>query len=80
MLGVTTQLFRSDIGIDSKVESPPLSPVAECPRLEESWLDSHGESSSEKEWYRAETGSNNAAEVVVNPAAERVAQKQICQP
>ena len=50
---VTTQLFRSDIGIDSEAESPTLSPVAERPRLEESWEDSHRESSSEEEWYRA---------------------------
>ena len=38
------------IGIDSEAESPPLSPVAERPRLEESWVDSHRESSYEEEW------------------------------
>ena len=77
---MTTQLFRSDIGIDSEAESSPLSPVAERPRLEESWVDSHRESSSEEEWYRAESGSDSAAEEVVKPAAEMVAEKQISQP
>ena len=76
MFVVTTQLFRSDIEIDSEAESPPLSPVVERPRLVESWLDSHSESSSEEEWCRGETGSNNAAEVVVKLEAERVAEKQ----
>ena len=59
---VTTKLFSSNIGIDSKAESPPLSPVVERPRLEESWVDSH----REEEWYRAETGSGSAAEEAVN--------------
>ena len=78
---VTTKLFSSDIGFDSEAESPPLSPVAKRPKLEERWVDSHRESSSEEEWYRAETGSDSAAEevLVVNPAAERVAEAQISQ-
>ena len=76
---VTPKLFSSDIGIDSEAESPPLSPVAERPRLEESWVDSHRESSSEEEWYRAETGSDRCRGGSKS-AAERVAEKQISQP
>ena len=76
---VTTKLFSSDIGIDSEAESPPLSPVAEHPRLEESWVDSHREPSSEVESYRTETDSDSAAEEVVKLAAERVAEKLISQ-
>ena len=72
---VTTKLFSSNIGIDSEAESPPLSPVAEHPRLEESWVDSHREPCSEVESYRTKTGSDSAAE----EAAERVAEKQISQ-
>ena len=33
-----------------------------------------------KNGYRAETGSDSAAEEAVKPAAERVAEKQISQP
>ena len=76
---VKKKLCSSDIGIDSEAESPPLSPVAEHPRFEESWVDSHREPSSEVESYRTETGSDNAAEEAVKPAAERVAEKQISQ-
>ena len=76
---VITKLFSSDIGIDSEAESPPLSPAAEHPRLEESWVDSHRESSSEVESYRTKTGSDSAAEEVVKLAAEIVAEKQISQ-
>ena len=42
---VTTKVFSSDIGIDSEADSPPLSPLAEHPRLGESWVDSHKEPS-----------------------------------
>ena len=69
-------LFSSDIGIDSEAESTPLSPVAEHPRLEESWVYLQREPPSEVESYRTETGSDSAAEEVVKLAAERVAEKQ----
>ena len=76
---VKKKLFSSDIGIDSEAESPPLSPVAEHPRLEESWIDSHREPSSEVELYRTENGSDSTAEEVLKLAAERVVEKQISQ-
>ena len=52
--------------------------MAERPRLEKSWVDSHREPSAD-ESYRAETGMDRAAEEVVKPAAERVAEAQISQ-
>ena len=63
---VKNKLFSSDIGIDREAEFPPLSPVAEHPRLGESWVDSHGEPYPEVESYRTETGSDSAAEEVEN--------------
>ena len=53
--------------------------MAEPPRLEESWVDSHREPSSAGESYRAKTGSDRVAEEVIQPAAERVGESPISQ-